>query len=45
MAEGWTAGDSPLPAEQRAPGENVGKMRGVAVFSDDIRDAVERALQ
>ncbi len=39
--EGWTAGDSPLPAEQRALKENVGKMRGVAVFSDDIRDAVK----
>ncbi len=38
---GWTAGDSPLPAEQRALKENVGKMRGVAVFSDDIRDAVK----
>ena len=39
--EGWTAGDSPLPAEQRALKENVGKMHGIAVFSDDIRDAVK----
>jgi len=39
--EGWTAGDSPLPAEQRALKENVAKMNGVAVFSDDIRDAVK----
>ncbi len=39
--EGWTAGDSPLPAEQRALKENVGKMEGIAVFSDDIRDAVK----
>lgn len=39
--EGWTAGDSSLPAERRALKENVGKMKGVAVFSDDIRDAVK----
>ncbi len=31
--EGWTAGDSPLPAEQRALKENVAKMEGIAVFS------------
>lgn len=39
--EGWTAGDSPLPVEQRALKENVNKMNGIAVFSDDIRDAVK----
>ncbi len=39
--EGWTAGDSPLPAEQRALKENVAKMSGIAVFSDDIRDAIK----
>ncbi len=39
--EGWTAGDSPLPSEQRALKENVSKMEGIAVFSDDIRDAVK----
>ena len=39
--EGWTAGDSPLPAERRALKENVSKMQNVAVFSDDIRDAVK----
>lgn len=39
--EGWTAGDSPLPAENRALKENVAKMTGIAVFSDDIRDAVK----
>ena len=39
--EGWTAGDSPLPVEQRALKMNVAKMQGVAVFSDDIRDAVK----
>lgn len=39
--EGWTAGSSPLPAERRALKENVAKMKGIAVFSDDIRDAVK----
>ncbi|MDE6137806.1 MAG: type I pullulanase [Muribaculaceae bacterium] len=39
--EGWTAGASPLPAEQRALKENVARMHGIAVFSDDIRDAVK----
>ena len=39
--EGWTAGDSPLPVERWALKENVSKMDGIAVFSDDIRDAVK----
>ena len=39
--EGWTAGDSPLPAARRALKENVSAMQGVGVFSDDIRDAVK----
>ncbi len=39
--EGWTAGDSPLAAGRRALKENVSKMQGIAVFSDDIRDAVK----
>ncbi len=39
--EGWTAGDSPLPADRRALKENVAKMDGIAVFSDDLRDAVK----
>lgn len=39
--EGWTAGGSPLPVERRALKEHVNKMPGVAVFSDDIRDAVK----
>lgn len=39
--EGWTAGDSPLPVERRALKENVSKMKGIAVFSDDIRDAIK----
>lgn len=39
--EGWTAGDSPLPVERRALKDNVAQMDGIAVFSDDIRDAVK----
>lgn len=39
--EGWTAGDSPLAADRRALKENVSRMQGIAVFSDDIRDAVK----
>lgn len=39
--EGWAAGDSPLATDKRALKENVSKMTGIAVFSDDIRDAVK----
>lgn len=39
--EGWTAGDSPLLPERRALKENVSKMTDIAVFSDDLRDAVK----
>ncbi len=39
--EGWTAGASPLPEARRALKENVAKMDGIAVFSDDLRDAVK----
>ncbi len=39
--EGWTAGDSPLERDRRALKENVSKMTDIAVFSDDIRDAIK----
>ena len=39
--EGWTAGDSPLAKDCRALKENVSKMTDIAVFSDDLRDAVK----
>jgi len=39
--EGWTAGDSPLPKDQRALKDNVSAMPEIAVFSDDLRDAVK----
>lgn len=42
--EGWTAGDSPLPLEERAIKTNATQLREVAVFSDDIRDAVKGSV-
>jgi len=38
--EGWTAGDTPLPQDKRAVKHNAKKLNGIAVFSDDIRDAI-----
>ena len=38
--EGWTGGNSPYPEEKRAVKKNVSKLNGIAVFSDDIRDAL-----
>jgi pullulanase len=42
--EGWTAGDSPLPESYRALKRNANKMKGIAVFSDDIRDAIKGSV-
>lgn len=42
--EGWAAGNSPYPAEKRGLKVNAPKMPGVAVFSDDIRDAVKGSV-
>lgn len=39
--EGWSAGDSPLPYEQRAVKQHVNQMTGVGVFGDDLRDALK----
>ena len=39
--EGWTAGDSPLPVDQRALKRHISQIKGVAAFSDDIRDAIK----
>ena len=39
--EGWNAGWSPLPEEQRAIKAHTYKMHKVAAFSDDIRDAIK----
>ncbi len=39
--EGWTAGNSPLPEDQRAVKKNIAKVNEVAAFSDDIRDGLK----
>lgn len=39
--EGWTSGDSTLPESERALKSNTSKLNGIAVFSDDIRDALK----
>lgn len=39
--EGWTAGPSPLSPEDRALKDNVSRLENIAVFSDDLRDAVK----
>jgi len=39
--EGWTAGDSPLPIDERAIKQNMPKVNGVAAFSDEIRDGIK----
>ncbi|WP_207497051.1 type I pullulanase [Aridibaculum aurantiacum] len=38
--EGWTAGGSPLPEDQRAIKINTPKLQNIAAFSDDIRDGL-----
>lgn len=42
--EGWTAGASPLPDNMRALKQNVSKLNGIAVFSDDIRDGIKGSV-
>jgi pullulanase len=39
--EGWTAGPSPLPEEQRAIKRLTWQLPGIAAFSDDIRDGIK----
>jgi len=38
--EGWTAANSPLAEEKRAVKKNAKELENIAVFSDDIRDAI-----
>lgn len=38
--EGWTAANSPLTEEKRAVKKNAKQLDNIAVFSDDIRDAL-----
>lgn len=42
--EGWTAGPSPLPEEQRAVKRNAHLLDGIAVFSDDLRDGIKGSV-
>lgn len=39
--EGWTAGGSPLPDEQRAIKSNINRLPGIAAFSDEVRDGIK----
>lgn len=43
--EGWTAGPSPYPQELRAMKTNAPQMPGIAVFNDDVRDAVKGSFK
>lgn len=42
--EGWTAGACPLPDSVRALKHNAAKLKGIAVFSDDIRDGIKGSV-
>ena len=42
--EGWTGGDSPLPELERALKKHTHRMKGVAAFSDDIRDGLKGSV-
>lgn len=42
--EGWTAGSSPLPDSLRALKKYAYKLDRIAVFSDDIRDAIKGSV-
>lgn len=39
--EGWTAGNSTLPESQRAVKANASKLHKIAVFGDEMRDALK----
>lgn len=42
--EGWTAGGSPLPEYKRAIKKNASELKGIAVFSDDMRDGIKGSV-
>lgn len=42
--EGWTAGTSPLPDSLRALKKNAYQLSNIAVFSDDLRDAIKGSV-
>ena len=39
--EGWTAGGTPYPEDQRAVKKNVYELHQIAAFSDDLRDGLK----
>jgi len=39
--EGWAAGGTPYPEDQRAVKKNVYKLHQIAAFSDDLRDGLK----
>ena len=39
--EGWAADHSPMPENLRAVKRNISKLKDIAVFNDDIRDALK----
>jgi pullulanase len=44
LGEGWTAGASPLPDEKKAMKKNALLMPTIAVFGDDLRDAIKGSV-
>ncbi|HTR29942.1 MAG TPA: type I pullulanase [Puia sp.] len=42
--EGWTAGHTPLPDSVLAVKKNVSRLRGIAVFGDDLRDGIKGSV-
>lgn len=42
--EGWTAGASPLPEQERAIKKYAFRLNDIAVFSDDIRDGIKGSV-
>jgi pullulanase len=42
--EGWTAGDSPLPVNDRALKKHTYRMPNISAFSDDIRDGLKGSV-
>jgi pullulanase len=42
--EGWTAGDSPLPEDQRSLKKYTYRLDKIAAFSDDLRDALKGSV-
>ena len=39
--EGWAADWSPMPEDKRAVKRNIKQLQGIAVFNDDMRDALK----